>query len=147
MRSITLHHQYPQPPKRVWQLVTDFEALEMVMQGLIAFKELPKGRIYEGQHLDVEVSLFGKLPWQPYSMTVVVCDDERMNFQSSEVGAGVKTWRHSLTVTDTETGGSCLTETIEIDAGLLTRPFLMWARYLYNARHQPRERLLASENF
>ena len=43
-------------------------------------------------------------------------------------------------------GGSRLTDRIEIDAGLLTPLFVMWARYLYKARHKPRMRMLTGSS-
>ncbi|WP_161635632.1 SRPBCC family protein [Actibacterium mucosum] len=141
MRTVTLTHDYPVPPATLWALVTDYGALAEVMRGLVHFDGLPQGRTETGQHLQVGVSLFGRLPRQPYEMTVLRSDDAAMVLQSSERGAGVKSWNHTLTVTPTQ-GGSRLTDVIEIDAGWLTFAFARWARFLYGARHKPRMRLL-----
>lgn len=107
------------------------------MTGIASFKGLPTGRTKTGQTLNVMVSLFGKFPDQPYAMEILECDDDRMILRSSEHGAGVKSWRHTLTVTETESG-SRLRDHIEIDAGLMTSVFALWAKYLYGARHKPR---------
>lgn len=147
MKVVRLQHNYDASPARVWALATDLDALETVMQGIIAFKGLPKEHVYTGQKFDIQVSLFGRLPWQPYSMEVLECDDDAMVLRSSEIGAGVKSWRHTLTVTATENGGSCLTDHIEIEAGIMTVLIAVWARYLYRARHKPRLALLASGEF
>jgi hypothetical protein len=74
-------------------------------------------------------------------MEVLECDDARHILRSSEKGAGVKSWRHTLSITETPEGCR-LTDQIEIDAGLLTPLFVIWAKYLYRARHKPRLRLL-----
>ena len=41
-----------------------------MMDGLITFDGLPKGDIYAGQEIDVQVSLFGRSPSQPYHVRV-----------------------------------------------------------------------------
>ena len=142
MRVVTLSHDYPYPPEMVWNIATDFAALEEVMKGRIAFSGLPEGRTRTGQIIDVGVSLFGVLPEQPYRMEVLECDDEAMVLRSSELGAGVKKWDHTLTVTPLENGAR-LSDRIEIEAGHLTPLFAAWAKYVYKSRHAPRLRLLA----
>ena len=142
MRTVTIINDYAAAPERLWALVTDYGALGEVMKGIAEFEGLPEGRTETGQKLDVMVSLFGRFPPQPYHMEVLECDDDRMILRSSEVGAGVKSWNHTLTVTP-HAGGSRLTDRIEIDAGWLTPVFALWARHMYSARHKPRLRLLA----
>ena len=142
MRTVTLEHDYPAPAEEVWAIATDLDALKEVMKGLVSFEGLPSGRVHEGQSLTVMVSLFGKLPAQPYFMEILECDDDAMVLRSFERGAGVKSWKHSLTVAPLGTGCR-LMEVIEIEAGWLTWVFAAWARFLYRKRHQPRLRLLA----
>ncbi|WP_298938503.1 SRPBCC family protein [uncultured Ruegeria sp.] len=146
MRIVTVQNDYPVSASRLWALATDYASLSEVMEGLVSFEGLPAGRTQTGQRLEVMVSLFGKLPSQPYRMEVLECDNQRMILRSSERGAGVKTWLHSLSVTEIESG-SRLHDRIEIDAGMLTPVFALWARYLYRARHKPRLRLLESGRY
>lgn len=141
-RTITLTHDYPASARDVWEIATDMESYREAMGRLIAFDGLPKGTIEEGQRIDVRVSLFGIGPWQDYSMTVESCDHAAMEFQSDEHGAGIDSWRHHLTVTETPSG-SRLTDTVEVDAGVLTPFFAWWAGVVYRARHKPRLRMLA----
>ncbi len=141
MRTVRVEHDYPVPPAQLWQIATDYDALAEVMKGLISFEGLPAGRTHTGQSFTVMVSLFGRLPKQPYFMEVLECDDARMVLRSSERGAGVKTWNHTLTVSQTATG-SRMSDHIDIEAGLMTLPFALWAKFLYKARHKPRLRLL-----
>lgn len=140
-RILRLTHEYPFPADRVWQVATDLDHLRRVTEGMLAFRDLPSGGIHAAQVLEVVVSLFGRLPYQPYRMTVEALDDAAMWFQSDEAGAGVTVWRHRLRVVPTETG-SRIEEQIEIGAGLATPLFLLWARVMYRARHKPRLRLL-----
>lgn len=141
MKTVVVENEYSVPPTQLWEIVTDYNALAQVMDGIATFEGLPSGRTQTGQRLEVMVSLFGKLPKQPYVMEVLECDDENMVLRSSEYGAGVKSWRHTLTVTETP-DGCRLRDQIEIDAGWKTPVFAAWARYLYGARHKPRLRLL-----
>lgn len=142
-RTVRLSHDYPFPPALVWRVVTDLDHLKTVTEGLLAFRDLPSGRIHGDQRLQVHVSLFGLLPYQPYTMVVAACDDAAMTFLSEEQGAGVKSWRHRLAVCPTGWGCSVL-ETIEIEAGLLTPAFAAWARFMYRRRHRPRLHILTA---
>lgn len=141
-KTISLTHAYDASPKAVWAIATDFEALAKVMEGLVSFEGLPTGRIEKGQHLEVMVSLFGKLPAQPYTMDLLDVDDAEMRFKSSEVGAGVKSWVHELQVV--AVGQGCeIREQITIDAGLMTPLIAAWARFMYKRRHGKRLELMA----
>lgn len=139
--TVKLSHDYSFPAEQVWAIATDLDHLRTVTNGLLTFRDMPSGRIHEGQHLKVQVSLFGKLPYQPYEMTVVTCDQANMSFQSEEVGAGVKSWRHALIVVPTKSG-SRIEEEITIDAGITTWILAAWARFLYRKRHAPRLHIL-----
>lgn len=142
MKTVVLEHKYAAPAEDVWALATDLDALKEIMKGVVTFQGLPSGRVYQGQKITVQVSLFGQLPPQPYFMEVLKCDDDAMILQSSETGAGVKSWRHTLTV-EPLPSGSRLRDFIEIEAGWMTPAFALWARFLYRKRHEPRVRILA----
>lgn len=141
-RTVIFTHHYAATPQNVWNIAIDYACLHEVMQGVVSFTGLPQGRVTKGQKINVEVSLFGKLPKQPYFMEIIDCNSENMMFKSSERGAGVISWFHTLTVEPSE-NGCTLTDNIEIDAGLFTPLFTLWARYLYKARHKPRLKILA----
>lgn len=136
-RTIDLVHRYPHSPDLVWLVAIDLDHLARIASGKVTFRRLPKGRIFKGQVIDVEVSLFGAMPFQPYRMEVTDFDPVAKRFRSSEKGAGVKSWRHSLQVFE-DGGGARVEESIEIDAGLLTPLFCRWAQFLYASRHKPR---------
>lgn len=142
MKTVLVKNDYPVSADRLWAIATDYGALAEIMKGIAVFEGLPQGRARTGQKLNVMVSLFGKLPSQPYYMEVVECNDDAMVLRSLEQGAGVKTWHHTLTVEATPSG-SRLTDRIEIDAGFFTYLFALWARYLYSARHRPRLKMLS----
>ncbi|QFT59675.1 Polyketide cyclase / dehydrase and lipid transport [Sulfitobacter sp. THAF37] len=143
MKTVTLEHEYAATAQEVWALATDLDALKEIMEGVVEFEGMPGDRVYQGQKINVLVSLFGKLPAQPYYMEVLECDDDAMILRSLEQGAGVRSWRHTLSVEPRGTG-CLLRDVIEIDAGWMTWAFALWARYLYRKRHEPRVRILAA---
>lgn len=145
-RTITLTHDYPAPARVVWEVATNMDSYREAMGRLMIFDGLPSGSIEEGQKIDVRVSLYGITPWQDYSMTVEACDHDAMTFQSDEHGAGINSWRHRLSVEDIP-NGSCLTDSVEVDAGWKTPVFAWWAGVVYRARHIPRLRMLAVRGF
>lgn len=142
-RSLHLTHDYPYPANAVWHVATDLDHLRAVTEGLLTFHHLPSGALHDGQVLEVEVSLLGCLPYQPYRMVVESLVSAAMSFQSHEHGAGVRVWRHHSQVVPTPPG-SRIHERIEIDAGLATPLFVLWAQVMYRARHTPRLRILAA---
>jgi len=141
MKTVILEHEYAATAQEVWALATDLDALKQIMEGVVRFDGMPSGRVFQGQRINVLVSLFGKLPPQPYFMEVLECDNDAMVLRSVEKGAGVKSWRHRLSV-ESQGSGCRLRDVIEIDAGWMTWAFAIWARYLYRKRHEPRVRLL-----
>ncbi|MEP5730431.1 MAG: hypothetical protein ABJL67_13805 [Sulfitobacter sp.] len=140
-KTIHLSHDYPYPATAVWQIATNLDLLKRVVKGKVTFRKLPSGAIYAGQVLNVDVSLFGIMPYQPYRMEILSLDEKTFSFVSDEQGAGVRSWRHSLRVIALGQH-SQIVEKIEIDAGVLTWVFCHWARYLYKGRHIPRLSIL-----
>ncbi len=123
MKTVELTHDYDASADRLWRMANDFGALEKVTHGTIRFQNMPGGQTKTGQIADVRVSIFGLTPWQDYRMEVLERDDKTMTLRSAEHGAGVKSWRHTLWVTDRPNGASRLHDRIEIDAGILSPVF------------------------
>lgn len=142
-RTVSLSYEYDASPDRLWRLVTDLAMLEPLSNGLVTFRGLPEGRLTRGQHLEIAVSPFGRLPWRPYVIEVLDRDDDTRRFHTLEYGAGIERWEHWLSVTGTGSGAR-LTERIEISAGKLSLPVALWAGYMYRTRHRVRRRLLAA---
>ncbi len=143
-KVVTLTHDYAAPPRDVWHVATDFECFAEAMKGVAIFEGMPsEGALAPNQSFDVKVRLFGWMPPMDYHMRLVEFDDGVMMFQSNEHGGSIKSWKHRLTVTPTETGAR-LTDRIEIDAGFSTPMMGLWARFVYRRRHKPRLRMLAA---
>ena len=142
-RTITVELHYDAPAEMVWNINTSFETFERLMAGLVRFEGLPNsGQIYQGQVLDIHVSLLGKLPPTPFRIDVLECDHDAMRFCSSEQGAGVKTWLHTSQVRP-KGDGCVLTDSVVIDAGWKTWAVCQWAKFIYRKRHGPRLDIIA----
>ena len=141
MRSVIIENDYDVSSERLWALATDYQALNKVMEGKAVFEGLPQGRTITGQKMTLMVSPLGKLPKKPYVIEILECDDQRRVLRSFEYGLGVKSWRHTLTV-KTLGSGSQLRDEVEIEAGVFTPFFALWAKHIYQARHKPRLKLI-----
>ncbi|MDJ0823818.1 MAG: SRPBCC family protein [Paracoccaceae bacterium] len=141
MRRVTVVHDYPVPPQQVWALVSNYDSLQTVMRGKIAFADLPAGDIRQGDDLALRVSLFGLFPWRPYKLRIETCDAAAMHLQSREAGLGLCHWAHRIEVIP-HNGGARLTDIIDIDAGWKTPIVSAFATWMLRARHRPRLRLL-----
>ena len=138
---VHVEHIYAASPDAVWDIALDFEALADLSAGSVTYRGLPAGRVAQGDMIDFEVSPFGPLPWKPYRVEMVEVDHDARRFVSLEHGAGVKTWRHTLTVVPEGEGARQIDE-IEIDAGWMTPVIVRLARRMYAKRDSPRRRLL-----
>lgn len=128
-------------PDKLWNVVTDLDALNEIAGRAVSFNGLPSGRFETGQVLKVSVSLLGLLPRQKYCIKVIEVDDVNRTLLSSESGAGVALWRHTAIVSK-DGWGSVLKDQVEIEAGWLTLAASIWATFLYRRRHSARLRIL-----
>lgn len=141
MRTVIVSNVYPVSADKLWQVATDLDDLNEIAGRAISFRGLPNGRLTTGRSIDVTISLLGLLPRRAYHIEVLECDDIRRTLRSSERGAGVDAWLHTMVVSETAEG-SVLIDRIEIEAGWLTLAASIWAKFVYRRRHGPRLRIL-----
>lgn len=141
MRTVSVANRYSYSPDKLWDIATRYDALGEISGRAVSFRGLPTGELKEGQSVDASISLLGLLPRQQYHIRIIERDDKKMILRSSEHGAGVKFWRHTVLILKS-CGGSLLVDTVEVEAGWLTIPAALWANFLYRKRHWPRLKLL-----
>lgn len=142
-RTIRIESTYAASPDALWAFAKDFTQLAPVSEGSVEFRGLPTEPVVQGQVVDFEVKPFYARAFKPYRVTMLEVDDTARAFLSSEEGAGVKSWRHRLSVLP-EGSGSRQIDVIEIDAGLMTPLVALLARRMYKKRAKARARLLAT---
>ena len=143
-RTVRLVHDYAAPPAAVWAIAKDFTKLADMSAGSVSYRGLPEAPVKEGDVVDFEVKPFYARSFKPYRVEMLGVDDAARRFVSLEHGAGVKTWRHTLSVEETP-GGSRQTDEIVIDAGAMTWFGALLARRMYAKRDSVRRRLLGLE--
>jgi hypothetical protein len=103
---------------------------------------LPSGEEQVGDDLSLTFRLWGIVPLGWWRIRVVARDDASMRLKSEESGVLVRRWAHEIVIEALSPSTSRLTDTIEIDAGVLTPLVVRFARAEYAARHVARKRLV-----
>lgn len=145
MKTVVIANSYTVSADVLWKLSVNYSALGMIAGRTISFRGLPPGEFTQGQSVRVSIALLGLFPRQEYHIDILERDDQRRTIRSSERGGGVNAWRHTLVVREAP-GGSLLIDTVEIEAGWLTIPAALWAKFIYRQRHWPRIRFLQRDS-
>lgn len=136
-RTVPLFHRYSIPPTDLWPEVASWRGIEASMTGLLAYRALPRTPLAQGQKRTIHPSLFGVLPVTEWQVHIAHFDPVAMTMECHEHGGCIRRWEHGLAIRP-EGKGAVLQETITIDAGLLTVPVALWARFAYRRRHKMR---------
>ena len=126
----------------LWRHVVRYDALARAMSGALVRVACPAGEEQVGDDVVLVFRLFGVVPVGRWRLKVVTRDDARRRLLSEESGTFVRAWRHEVVVDALDDGRSRLTDTIEIDAGVLTPLVARFARREYARRHRVRKRLV-----
>lgn len=141
MKTVSITNSYKVAPATLWNLVVNYNDLSTIAGRTISFKGLPNGEIKQGQSVTATISLLGLLPRQDYSIDITKRDDHNFVLCTREHGAGLNMWKHTVKIWESS-GTSYLVDIVEIEAGWLTIPATLWAKFIYRRRHGPRTALL-----
>lgn len=137
-------------PGRVWQEVQTSKLLEYVARPLIVFEPISHPafpEIWGNGCYQVRMRLFGVLSlgkqWIVIQPNV---SPEGYDLLDDGHGDMIARWRHLITLRPTPEGFTQYTDTVEIDAGLLTIGVWLFAHIFYRYR-QSRWRRLVRRNF
>ncbi len=145
-RIATIETHLDAPPDRVWEAVLQTRTFQHITRGWMAFtfqSALPP-RWVEGDRLSARMWLFHVLPtpWR-HQMALLRVDAARRELATEEGGGLLRVWNHRIRVEERPGGGTRYTDTIEIEAGLLTRPVWLFAQAFFRHRQRRLGRLLA----
>jgi len=129
---------YPVPAARLWQSAVSYAALERMMSGPLIRVVCPSGEEREGHELTLVFRLFGRVPVGRWQLKILRRDDALRRLASEERGLFVRSWRHEIAIDTLDTNNARLTDTIDIDAGVLTTLIAGFARRDYARRHRLR---------
>lgn len=138
----------PCPPERVWQEVQFFKLLLHVSRPLVAFDPVQPNTFpatWSNEKYLVRMRLFGFLPLGE-QWIVITLDDVKRELLDDGHSALIKKWRHRITVEPTPEGFTRYTDTVDIEAGLLTFGVWIFANLFFRHR-QGRWRKLVNADF
>jgi ligand-binding SRPBCC domain-containing protein len=124
------------PPERVWETLKKADTLRYLTRGLLGFRPLGPvpDQLGAGDVVRVRLLFFHLIPGWAHEIHVLVVDEAARRIETTERGGSVKTWDHVLSVEPAPAGRTRYTDTIEIDAGPLTRLVWMYANLFYRYR-------------
>ncbi len=149
-RTVSISTHLPASPDAVWDHVQTPRLLHHVAWPLIRF--VPKGapwpaeRWTEGRH-ETWMFLFGLIPigWQVIGIELPTATPGRHVVRDNGYGPLIRRWDHWIEI-EPEGRGTRYTDTVHIDAGLLTPLITAFAKIFYRHR-QRRWRSLARSGF
>ena len=143
MKTITVSESYAVPAQTLWAHVVRYDSLQAMMSGPFVSVQCPPGEEQVGHDVALTFRLFGAVPVGGWRFKVLARDDTQRRLLSEEEGTGVRYWRHEINI-ESEGNGSRLTDTIAIDAGVLTPLIVAFAHRDYTRRHRLRKRMLSA---
>lgn len=145
MATIKVEGLYEVDAEALWRHVVRYDTLQQLMNASGPRVELPAGEEQTGDDIAVVFKLWGWLPVGRWHIRVTERNDVLHRLRSEESGGSVRRWAHEVTITALSETRSRHTDTIEIDAGILTPLVAAFARRNYTMRHRERKRMLAAE--
>jgi hypothetical protein len=130
----------PCPPELVWDEVQRPGVLVEVARPLVTFAPVDASvfpdRWTEGRTVRCRVYLFGVVPLGLRTIVLERVDGERREIQSRERDRLIRRWDHLVRVRPEPGGRTRYRDEIVIQAGVLTLPVWVFARWFY--RHRQR---------
>lgn len=125
------------PPERVWETLKKVDTLRYITRGLLSFRPLGPvpDELGPGDVVRMRLLFFHVIPGWVHEIRIVAVDEEARRIETTEHGGSVKTWNHVLSVEPAPIPGRTrYTDTIEVDAGALTRLVWAYANLFYRYR-------------
>src|SRR5688500_10759733 len=122
MQTIHVETELDAPASRVWAAMQHPATFLYVCRGLIGIPQLA-GRsepFREGESGTGWLFLFHLVPLSRHAILLESLDDAGMTMRSREHGGMLRAWHHTLHAEALPAGRTRYSDTVEIDAGLLT---------------------------
>jgi ligand-binding SRPBCC domain-containing protein len=147
-QRVTIHRQtdLDAPAERVWQAILQPNTMLYVLKGLFSFPAL-NGRIdpiSQGEVGSGWTLLFHVIPFTRWTIKVVRVDPDAKVIVTNEHGGMIRCWNHTLHVEERDTTHSRYTDSIEVDAGPLTRIIAACVGFIFSYRQHRLRRLARS---
>jgi len=138
LRTIHVETHLPTDPEQVWHALLHPASFLYVSRGVLGVPALA-GRtapIREGECARGWLLLFHLIPISRHTIHVVEVDAATRTLRTREHGGPLRVWNHALHVEPAGPGQCRYSDTVEIDAGRLTRVVAVVAVWLYRYRQR-----------
>lgn len=134
-------------PESAWQEVKKPSLLNYVAYPVITFKPVSPALFLaewpEGESVQLKTYLLGCIPFGGVrTIYFESIRDTQMQLQTREQDALIRRWDHLISIQHRGEGGSLYTDSLDLDAGMLTGIVWLFAQFFYRHR-QRRWRKLA----
>lgn len=143
-RTILVETGLPTTADKVWEAMKHPASLLYVTRGLLGLPALA-GRtdpIHAGEAGTGWVFAFNLIPVYRHTIEVLDVDERTRSIRTHEHGGILKRWDHTLHVEPTSETTSRYSDTVEIDAGVLTRIMCIVSIGIYHYRQRRWHRLV-----
>jgi hypothetical protein len=122
MRTIHVQTELPADADRVWQAMTHAATLSYLCRGVIGFPALAgrTERFVAGETGTGWLMLFHVIPLHRHTIHADVVDPATRTIRSREHGGVIRTWNHTLHAEPLGERRCRYSDTVEVDAGILT---------------------------
>lgn len=138
--------ELPCSAERAWELVRKWSTLQFIAWPLVRIGPTPGGTLPDWRQGDETLcrsALFGLVPIGTRRVRFDTLDAGTGTIQTQESDVMVRSWRHQIRITPIDAGHCAYSDTVEIEAGLLTVPVWIWAHWFYRHRQRRWRKLLA----
>lgn len=128
---------YRTDPETLFERASSFADVMDVTRGIASYEHLPAERMVEGKTYATNIRVLRLFKSSNFKIRIDrLCFKDRIVI-THEGNRDVRSWRHKLEVKPSRSG-AVWTDTLEIDAGLLTPVVSRFARFMYVRRHKKR---------
>lgn len=139
MATVSLSVSIPAAADDVWRAVQSPLGFRFVSRGLVWWPVAARRTRpwVEGETVAGWIFFFGFLPAAFHTLTFTSLDSSTRQFRTNEHGGIIRSWRHSITVTEISPIESRVDDSVTFSGGLLT-PLLELAVRLFYVIRRPR---------
>ena len=122
----------------VWAAVKTPTAFRTVTRGLLTMPVIRRRQDewHEGETVVGWVFLFGFVPFSRHHLHIARIDERNRILRSCEFGGLIRTWNHDIEVAPIDPQRCLYRDRIEIEAGVMTRIVVVYARWFYRMRQR-----------
>lgn len=142
MMTVTLSTFLPLPADLAWHAATQAATFNYVTRGVLVVRGPLPTHFTSGANITLHLRPLGVLPGWTHHLHVERVDDTARELRTCERGGPLQRWNHRLHVQPQSRTTCRYTDTVTIDAGLLT-PFAWGIAHLFFLYRQARWRRLA----